>query len=182
MSLNSTMTSLMDGARNHFEVTNKLSINNLVNLFNPNPNLLAGSADWGKTTFTNFGSQVVLTDDTYKGYKVVRCVQAWTSPQAVIQLKNGVTYTFSLYAKADKDIDGYFFTWLTGQDDFNEPANHQVKLTSNWQKFAFTFRMKGDYTLHLRLEAARDGVNMYQAGFKVEVGDLATPFEKVGEG
>lgn len=180
MSLNSIMTSLMDGARNHFEVTNKLSINNLVNLFNPNPNLLADSADWGKTTFTNFGSHVVLTNDTYKGYKVVRCDQAWNSPQAVIQLKNGVTYTFSLYAKADTDTDGYFFTWLTGQGYFNEPANRQVKLTSNWQKFAFTFRMEGDYTLHLRLELTHDGVNMYQAGFKVEVGDLTTPLEKVG--
>lgn len=182
MSIVSTMTSLMDSARKYFEVDNKLSIADLINLFNPNKNLLEGSAVWSNDVFVNFNDHVVLTDENYNGYKVVHCSQAWNSPQACFNLKGGNTYTFSVYAKSDKDGEGAnIYLGLPSEPHFTIPTNISggVKLTTEWKRYYFTFVSTMDFNSHIRMEQFTNN-NLYLAGYKLELGDLATPLTKVG--
>ena len=182
MSIVSTLTPLMDSARKYFEVDNKLSIADLINLFNPNKNLLKGSAVWSNDVFVNFNNHIVLTDETYNGYKVVHCSQAWNSPQAVFNLKGGKTYTFSVYAKSDKDGEGAnIYSWLTNEPYYSIPANINggVKLTTEWKRYSITFVPNMDFKSHIRMEQFAN-CNLYLAGYKLEEGSLATPLETVG--
>ena len=184
MSLSDTMTILMNSARKHFEVSNKLTIANLINLFNPNPNLLTGANDFSGNDFVGFSSNVVLTNETYKGYKVVHCSQAFDSPKAVFNLKGGKTYTFSTYAKSDNDGEGAnIYILMNGEPAYAIPPflNEGVKLTTEWKRYSFTFVAQTDFEMHARMEQFSNS-NLYLAGYKLEEGDLATPLTKVGGG
>ena len=183
VSLSETMTSLMNSARKHFEVSSKLTIANLINLFNPNENLIKDSANWGDTNFGNTSnSRVTLTNDSYKGLRVIHCTQAWNSPQFQFNIKKGKTYTFSTYAKGDQhQIFGIYVVFtghsqVTNPNYLNGPA---YGVTENWQRYSFTFTALEDATINVRLEQGSDG-NLYLAGYKLEEGSLATPLTELG--
>lgn len=179
MSIVSTLTPLMDSARKYFGVENKLSVGNLINLFNPNPNLLRNSATWSED-IVNFSNHVVITDEKYKGYKVVHATQAWNSPQAYYHLKKGQTYTFSCYAKSDKPGGARIYTIKTGETQSTNPSSSiSYQLTTDWKRYIFTFEAIKDFNCHIRLEQYNDN-NLYLAGYKLEHGDLATPLTTVG--
>ena len=147
------------------------------------PNLLTGSADWSGSDFANFNDNVKVTDETYKGYRVVQCKQAWNSPQAVFNLKGGRTYTFSTYAKSDNAGEGAnIYFWLTNEPYYSIPANIDggVKLTTEWKRYSITFVPNMDYKAHIRMEQyANDTLSL--AGYKLEEGQ-ETPLEQVGGG
>lgn len=147
------------------------------------PNLLTGSADWSGGDFVNFNEHVILTDETYKGYKVVKCDQAWNSLQAYFNLKGGNTYTFSVYAKSDKDGEGAnIYLGLPSEPHFTIPTNISggVKLTTEWKRYSFTFVSTMDFNAHIRMEQF-DNNTLSLAGYKLEEGQ-ETPLEQVGGG
>ena len=173
------MTSLMNSARKHFEVSNKLTIANLINLFNPNENLLTGVKDFSND-FINFNSHVVITNEFYNGYKVVHCTQAWNSVQAYKHLEKGKTYTFSCYAKSDKEnARASFYMVKAGEPNYTIPNKSPVKLTTEWNRYTLTFKVMNDFNCYLRIEQYNDN-NLYLAGYKLEEGSLATPLTELG--
>ncbi len=183
MSLNKTMTSLMDSARKYFEVDNKLSIANLINLFNPNENLITNTANWGDPNFVNMNnSGILLTNDYYRGLRVIHSTQAWNSPQLKFNTKEGKTYTFSTYAKGNQEQPYGIYIFLTGESSPAIPSQlggDTCVLTKDWQRYSFTFKAIRDATIHIRLEQATAN-DLYLAGYKLEEGSLATPLTETG--
>ena len=183
VSLSETMTSLMNSARKHFEVSSKLTIANLINLFNPNENLIKDSANWGDSNFFNINSsRVTLTNDSYKGLRVIHCTQAWNSPQFKFNIKKGKTYTFSTYAKGDQHQSFGIYVIFTGHSQVTNPNylnGPAYGVTENWQRYSFTFTALEDATINVRFEQATDS-NLYLAGYKLEEGSLATPLTELG--
>ena len=173
----------MNSARKHFEVSSKLTIANLINLFNPNENLIKDSANWGDTNFGNTSnSRVTLTNDSYKGLRVIHCTQAWNSPQFKFNIKKGKTYTFSTYAKGDQHQGFGIYVVFTGHSQVTNPNffdGPACVVTENWQRFSFTFTALEDATINIRLEQVTDS-NLYLAGYKLEEGSLATPLTELG--
>lgn len=185
MSLSETMTSLMNSARKHFEVSSKLTIANLINLFNPNENLIKDSANWGDTNFGNTSnSGVTLTNDSYKGLRVIHCTQAWNSPQFQFNIKKGKTYTFSTYAKGDQHQGFSIYVVFSGNPQVTNPnylSEPTSVVTKDWQRYSFTFTAIEDATINVRLEQCVPA-NLYLAGYKLEEGSLATPLTELGGG
>ena len=183
MSLSETMTSLMNSARKYFEVDNKLSIANLINLFNPNPNLINDTANWGDSNFVNINnSSVTLTNDYYKGLKVIHCTQAWNSPAFKFNIKEGKTYTFSTYVKGDQHQGFGIYIVYTGNPQVTNPSylyGPAYVVTKDWQRYSFTFTAMKDTTINVRLEQDVPA-NLYLAGYKLEEGSLATPLTELG--
>lgn len=181
MSLNSTMTSLMDGARNHFEVTNKLSISNLINLFNPNPNLFSGAKDFSGDWTINPSYH---EDGTYKGLKVYKTTDPWHGVYQEYRCKTGKTYTFSFYAKEEDNTNQALATvYILPPGDYTKPfasiTNTEFMLRPEWKRYAVTFTMNRDYTLHLRIESNSNATS-WRCGYKLEEGSLAPPLVEVG--
>ena len=183
VSLSETMTSLMNSARKHFEVSSKLTIANLINLFNPNENLIKDSANWGDSNFVNINnSSVTLTNDYYKGLKVIHCTKAWDSPAFKFNIKEGKTYTFSTYVKGDQRQGFGIYIVYTGNPQVTNPSyldGPACVVTENWQRYSFTFTALEDATIHIRLEQGYDD-NLYLAGYKLEEGSLGTPLTELG--
>lgn len=181
MSLSSTMTSLMDGARNHFEVTNKLSISNLINLFNPNPNLFSGAKDFSGDWVINPSYH---EDSTYKGLKVYKTTNAWNGIYQEYRCKTGKTYTFSFYAKEEGNTNQVLasaFILRPGDNTnpFTSITNTVFMLRPEWRRYAVTFTMNKDYTLCPRIESNSNATS-WRCGYKLEEGSLATPLTEVG--
>lgn len=182
MSLNDTMTSLMDSARKHFDINSKLSLGNLIQLFNPNPNLIEGAENWSNAGFSNINNDTILiTTDIYKGLKVVQCKRSWSSPNFTFQVQKGETYTFSTYAKGDNNQAVGIYNVLTGSNQITSPgyADYRLNVNEKWQRFSFTFTAIEAGTIHSRMEQASNN-NLYLAGYKLEKGNLATPILKMG--
>lgn len=182
------MTSLMESARKYFEVTNKLSISNLINLFNPNPNLITGARDFSGNWLSISNYQ---EDGTYKGLKVLKTTTAWGAPYQAISCKKGKTYTFSFYAKEENNVDNTEATaYLLPAGDNSYDAltlasghsGNSILLQSNWERYAFTFTMNKDYVLYPRIESnnTTGKAITYICGYKLEEGSLATPLTEVG--
>lgn len=174
----------MNSARKHFEVSSKLTIDNLINLFNPNENLIKDSANWGDSNFVNINnSSVTLTNDYYKGLKVIHCTKAWDSPAFKFNIKEGKTYTFSTYAKGDQHQWFGIYIVYTGNPEVTNPIYLEGPggVTENWQRYSFTFTASEDATINVRFEQGAD-VNLYLAGYKLEEGSLATPLTELGGG
>lgn len=182
MSLNDTMTNLMDSARKHFDINSKLSLGNLIQLFNPNPNLIEGAEDWSNASLNNLNTDAVfITTDIYKGMKVVQCKKSWNSPYFTFQVQKGETYTFSTYAKGDNNQAVGIYNAITGSNQITIPGYLDASLQVNekWQRFSFTFTAIEAGTIHVRMEQASND-NLYLAGYKLEEGNLATPILKMG--
>lgn len=177
-----SLTSLMDTARKYFEVDNKLSIANLINLFNPNPNLISDTATWGGSNFDNIigNSNVSITGDTYRGLKVAKCTHAWDSPRFNFDIQKGKTYTFSTYAKGNNKQWCGIYTVETGSSEITNPNYSYNKLfvTDKWQRYSFTFTALATGTIHVRMEQSTND-DLYLAGYKLEEGSLATPLKEL---
>lgn len=182
MSLSSTMTSLMDSARKHFEVTNKLSINNLINLFNPNPNLMPDAETFGKGKWTNMPAYSHSAD--WNGLEVISGTSNHAGVNCDYNVKAGETYTFSIYAKASVANFGASFHIVY---DFPQSAwvvpvhDKAINIDTDWKRYSMTFTIKRDGQINPRVESDTPGT-LYLAGYKLERGDLATPLQKVGGG
>ena len=175
----------MNSARKYFEVSSKLTIADLINLFNPNKNLISDTADWGDTNFWNTSnSRVTLTNDSYKGLRVIHCTQAWNSPSFKFNIKKGKAYTFSTYAKGDQHQWFGIYVVFNGQSQVTNPKSLESPnclVTKNWQRYSFTFTAMEDATIYVRIEQGYDD-NLYLAGYKLEEGSLATPLTELWGG
>lgn len=163
MSLNETMTALMDKARSLTGLTEKFSIAQLTSLMDHfdlhvNPNLMDV-----KENIVN-----PVPDNPY------------FSLQDIFTIPKKGTYTFSFCTKTDgkaKHVRVMAIEWKT-----NKSTNMGVfPITSDRQSYTFTIP-EDDYDLIIYAsgwdEKADKPVTFYDC--KLEVGDLATPLTTVG--
>ena len=126
-------------------------------------NLLVGTKDFNITNAKEvFGHSYILTDK-YNGFSVRYYNLAWNFYRPTISLKAG-TYTFSTYAKG------------TEGNNLIMTINNKVKtynLTSDWERYILVFDVEEDKDVTLYIEANRD-VDLYQCGWKLEIGNKAT--------
>lgn len=179
MSLSNTLTTLMDSARKHFEVTNKLSLDNLINLFNPNPNLLTGSKDFSGNWNSKGHS---YENGTYKGLNVRTTEEAWNGISQSYQAQKGKTYTFSLYAKANAPLTASFFIPPVNGKNCVSGSDGSRYITTSWERYSITFSMTDSETITPRMEPGTDNTSFSVCGFKLEEGSLATPLTEFGGG
>ena len=178
MSLSNTLTTLMDSARKHFEVSSKLTIANLINLFNPNPNLLTGAKDFSGNWNLKGHS---YENGTYKGLNVRTTEEAWNGISQSYQAQKGKTYTFSLYAKANAPLIARFYIIhpVTGQN-YVSGSDGSRYITTSWERYSITFSMTGNEIITPRMEPGTENTSFSVCGFKLEEGSLATPLTELG--
>ena len=184
MSLSETMTSLMNSARKHFEVSSKLTIANLINLFNPNENLLTGAKDFSGDWIINTSYH---EDGTYKGMKVYKTNRAWNGIFQTYTCKAGKTYTFSFYAREENNTDNLVATaYIRKAGDatkcFSSITSQNFMLQPEWKRYSVTFTMNQDWELAPRIESNAEGIPSWRCGYKLEEGSLATPLTELGGG
>lgn len=171
----------MNSARKHFEVDSKLSIDDLNNEFNPNPNLVPddfSGSGWGNLN----GYQV--DDQTYRGMKVIKREYLWSGVYFPINVKQGEQYTVSLYAKVDTANEGSPCFYLAPTNKFKMTTSDTlgINITDKWQRFINTFTVLKSGVLNPRIELNKNGAGfLYISGYKIEKGSLATPLTKVGD-
>lgn len=174
----------MNSARKHFEVSSKLTIANLINLFNPNKNLLTGakdfSGDW--TIYASYHE-----DGTYKGMKVYKTTAAWSGIYQPYTCKAGKTYTFSFYAREENNTDNLNATAYIQKpgeatNPFSSITSNNFMLQPEWKRYSVTFTMNQDWELAPRIESNAEGVPSWRCGYKLEEGSLATPLTELGGG
>lgn len=182
MTLSNTLTTLMDSARKHFEVKQKLSIPNLINLFNPNPNLLTGAKDFSGS-WERIGSWK-KEDEKYRGLTVYSKSTAWDGLGQYYDSKPNTTYTFSFYAKASKPTDRFMDIFTLPSEDWNSPViawpiYANVPLTTDWKRFSWTITTTGGGKIFPSVCSINSDATIYVCGYKLEEGSLPTPLTEV---
>ena len=152
-----------------------------------NQNLMIGSYDYDTIYWKNKGTPE-LTDEIYKGSKVVRISQPWSNKAYDLSwltwLDETKIYTFSFYVKADYDTSSYkdYFLTLYG----SAPSAKQVTTLNNvskeWKQFSVQINKLdkvGGGANGLRVESAVAtpvGKYLYFCGFKLQEGTKVTPW------
>lgn len=172
----------MNSARKHFEISSKLTIDNLINLFNPNENLLTGAKDFSGNWVIN--QSLYQEDGTYKGMKVYKTTTAWNGIYQPYTCKAGKTYTFSFYAREENNTNNVKATaFITKAGDNNKPfssiTSQSFMLQPEWKRYSVTFTMNRDWEIAPRIESNSKALS-WRCGYKLEVGDLATPLNSMG--
>ena len=156
----------MNSARKHFEVSSKLTIANLINLFNPNKNLLTGakdfSGDW--TIYASYHE-----DGTYKGMKVYKTTSAWSGINC-IPVNVGETYT---YAATIKNTFGAVLglqLWSLDKNQLRlEYLGHSNYIDNGIEKqIAVTATIKNANTKYLQFGVYSDNTQQNTHSFQVK--------------
>ena len=190
MSLTDTMTRLMSDARKHFEVGNKLSIGELIHLFEPNPNLYVGTKDMSGNFGYHIGADSYHPGDCgwYKdgminGLQIVsQFNNKWGGLYQYVNAKVGETYTYSFWAKSSKINP-------SATINFDDGTSHNVRitLTTAWKRYSTTVTITKDQKIDPRINTNISDSVMSIYGMKLEKGNIATPWcpaaaDKVGGG
>ena len=101
----------------------------------------------------------------------------WSGLSQVCEVKEGETYTFSLYAKTSAEQQGVML-YVTHQNAAPKAeVTHEatpVQLTRDWKRVSVTFRALRGGKAVPRLEIPRAGGTVFVAGYKLERGTIPT--------
>lgn len=193
-----TLTKLMDKARQITGLTEKITVPRLTGLMDHfdlhvNLNLIDGATDFsGNWTDSSGGFKWKMSDekDPYNGnsVKVQNAGNTWYGIFKRINLQKGV-YTFSLDYKVnvlDSNVSPrlqfYFSSILQGATVTNDGTDINITNVNQWNRASCTFEVTSPGNVDCRVELATPGCQLYVSSYKLEVGDLATPLQKVGGG
>lgn len=186
MTLSNTMTSLMDKARELTGLTDKISIDRLTGLMNHfkliiNENLIPDVATFGNDTWNN--KQYWKAEPSWNDLEVRSSDEKYYGLSPKIEVQTGEIYTFSLYAKQDKKNPSACIYLGNGNEDYSgmlDNTEKPINIGTNFERYSVSFKVNKNCTIYPRVEQRVPGNRIYIAGYKLEVGDLATPLEKVG--
>lgn len=196
MSIDDTMTPIMNKVRKLTGLTDKISLSKLDDLMDHfdlhvNPNLLDGAADFSGDWVDNNGGTMWKTSDEKDPYngnsvKVQNVGIIWYGLYKRINLQNG-TYTFSLDYKVnvlESDVSPRLFFYLTSSTQSasvtNDGAAVNITNVNQWNHASCTFKVLSPGNIDCRVELETNGCQLYVSSYKLEVGDLATPLQEVG--
>lgn len=188
MSLNDVMTPLMDKARKLTGLTDKIGITRLTGLMDHfkliiNENLIPDAASFGNDTWKN--KQYWKVEPNWNGLEVRSSEAEYSGLMPEVEVQANEVYTFSVYAKQDKDNPLCTIYLGYGSEDYSSLLYIQSKVVdvgTEFKRYSITFKVKKKCSIYPRIEQSMLGNQIYIAGYKLEVGDLATPLEKVGGG
>lgn len=145
-------------------------------------NLLPGTKDfsgtWNQTSLWQ-------KEDNYNNFDVYSRSDSWSGISQDYNVKNGEKYTFSLFAKADKEFTAYFFTpyWVNGSElsALTKPYLLEIQVTTEWKRYSISFEITRDGIINPRLELPTAGAKLYVCGYKLERGEIATDWTPAPE-
>lgn len=188
MSLNDVMTPLMDKARKLTGLTDKISIARLTELMDHikliiNENLIPDAATFGHDTWNN--KQYWKAEPSWNGLEVRSSDEKYYGLSPKIEVQAGEIYTFSLYAKQDKENPNACIYLGNSNEDYSGMLDNfqkPIDIGTHFERYSVSFKVKKNCIIFPRVEQRMLGNRIYIAGYKLEVGNLATPLEKVGGG
>ncbi|MFS9365222.1 phage tail spike protein [Streptococcus oralis subsp. tigurinus] len=122
--------------------------------------------------------------DKYQGCDVLFKNNSWNGVGQEIDAKIGEIYTFSLWMKSSwKNDTVNFYVNRNGsvEKGWGIPSETSVAITSEWKRYSFTFKITLDGFIFPRVERPNQNTNLYVAGFKLEKGSYATPYNEAPE-
>ena len=144
-------------------------------------NLLLGTRDFSGNNWLNFGTNWTKTDETYNGLSVSETASDWNGISQYYQVKQGETYTFSLYARYTSGTGTSNIYILLNSDPENGFKQARAdngwtgcSLDTNWKKFSITFTANTDGYIKPRMERTNANTNVLRVcGFMLEKGTVA---------
>ena len=146
-------------------------------------NLLKGSKNFSGD-WKNMAVGWKKHSDKYQGCDVLFKSNSWNGIGQEIDAKIGEIYTFSLWMKSDwKNDTVNFYVNRNGsvEKGWGVPSETSVSITSEWQRYSFTFKITKDGFIFPRVERLNQNTNLYVAGLKLEKGSYATPYTQAPE-
>lgn len=147
-----------------------------------NPNLIDNSATLDGF-LTAYGDSPQIDDAKYQGLRVINQTNTqWHGSGPYMYVQKG-TYTFSCYAKTSgQDVKAIYIPLNSGvyeKDKHPATINTQfanIPSVSDWSRFNYTFVVNEAGYIHPRIESSGENSGMLLAGFKLEKGNIATPW------
>lgn len=143
-------------------------------------NLLLGTRDFYGDWYNPYNGWT-KTGDTYNGLSIAETNDSWLAPSQFYPVKQGETYTFSLFARYTSGTgssiiyvmldfnpeNGYARAWVN-------PSYKECSLDTNWKKYSLTFTVTQDGYIKPRMERANMNTNTLQVcGLMLENGTVA---------
>lgn len=143
-------------------------------------NLLLGTRDFSGDWY-NIYNGWTKTGDTYNGLSIAETNDDWLSPSQFYPVKQGETYTFSLFARYTSGTGSSIIYVML---DFNQENGHaqawvnpsykECSLDTNWKKYSVTFAVTQDGYIKPRMARANRNTNTLQVcGLMLEKGTVA---------
>lgn len=173
MTLNSSLTSLMDAARSYYQVDRKLDLNTLTSMLSPNKNLIDNSDNFSGSNFVDTSSgRVKLSSREFYGLTVYDSGGSnGTGIQWNSQIKAG-SYVFSVFIYCDVDNDAAERNAL----DVLPISHIPILIKRGWNRYVIPFTINSDASSLLLANWTSFAVSF--AGYKLESGSVATPYLK----
>ena len=148
-------------------------------LLNDKTNLLLGTRNfsgdsWGNKTFWHEEAGY------WKGLKVFSSTEIWFGLQYKYEVKQGQQYTFGFWARQEKDNSSASIVLSEsdkGDQGITTPYTRGVHIGTEWKRYSLTFQVVADGIIYPRVEQNVQGNKLYIAGYKLELGSVATPWE-----
>lgn len=147
-------------------------------LLNDKTNLLLGTRNFSGSNWLN--REYWHEEPGYwNGLKVYSSEQQYYGIQYQYYVKAGNTYTFSLWAKQDvENLQAAFYLLAENKEGIVDPLKQEnVIVKTEWTRVHITFDALQDAFIYPRLEQTVVKNKLYVAGYKLELGKNATPWE-----
>lgn len=143
-------------------------------------NLLQGTRDFSGSNWLNLGTIWIKTDETYNGLSVVETTNNWGGISQYYQVKQGETYTFSLFARytSGTGTSKIYVGFNNSENGYKSaPVNNVIltcSLDANWKKYSVTFTVTADGYIKPRMERTDNNTNVLRVcGYMLEKGTVA---------
>lgn len=118
----------------------------------------------------------------WNGLKVYSSTSDWYGIQYQYEVKKGNQYTFSFYARQQSENNSAYIMLSEGstgsQRACTEPyQKSDTHIGTEWKRYSLTFQAIADGTIYPRVEQSVTNNKLYVAGYKLELGKNATPWE-----
>lgn len=148
-------------------------------LLNDKTNLLLGTRNFSGDSWSN-KTHWHEEPGYWKGLKVFSSTEMWSGLQYKYEVKQGQQYTFSFWARQEKDNSSASIVLSEsdkGDQGIATPYVRGVHIGTEWKRYSLTFQAESDGIIYPRVEQNVQGNKFYIAGYKLELGNVATPWE-----
>lgn len=148
-------------------------------LLNDKTNLLLGTRNFSGDSWSN-KTHWHEEPGYWKGLKVFSSTEMWSGLQYKYEVKQGQQYTFSFWARQEKDNSSASIVLSEsdkGDQGIATPYVRGVHIGTEWKRYSLTFQAESDGIIYPRVEQNVQGNKLYIAGYKLELGSVATPWE-----
>ncbi|MDM8266180.1 carbohydrate binding domain-containing protein [Limosilactobacillus pontis] len=148
-------------------------------LLNDKTNFLLGTRNFSGDSW---GNKMYWHEEPgyWKGLKVFSSTERWFGLQYKYEVKQGQQYTFSFWARQEKDNSSASIVLSEsdkGDQGITTPYNEGIHIGTEWKRYSLTFQAESDGIIYPRVEQNVQGNKLYIAGYKLELGNVATPWE-----